>query len=186
MEIRCRICNSNNIIKKDDGYICDECGTKYTSEEMKKLFVEADQQPVSIQKSVPVDTNNQKGVQSGVSKTLSDRKIMIPLVLIIIAVIGYVIWDNILFGKDKAVYDLVAAEQYSFKDPSSVQLVNAYYYDDGTDPIVWATVSANNSYGMPVRACYAFMKSGSVESDYCGQNKTNVNIAKINKKLKKN
>lgn len=36
----CEMCGSNNIIKQDGLYVCQYCGTKYSLEEAKKLFVE--------------------------------------------------------------------------------------------------------------------------------------------------
>lgn len=39
-ELVCKMCNSNEIIKKDDLFVCESCGTKYTTEEADKLSVE--------------------------------------------------------------------------------------------------------------------------------------------------
>ena len=39
-ELVCKMCNSNAIVKKDDLYVCESCGTKYTTEEAEKLSVE--------------------------------------------------------------------------------------------------------------------------------------------------
>ena len=36
----CEMCNSNDIQKQDGVYVCQSCGTKYSVEEAKKLFVE--------------------------------------------------------------------------------------------------------------------------------------------------
>ena len=37
--IVCEMCNSRDLIKQDGLYVCQSCGTKYTVEEAKKLFV---------------------------------------------------------------------------------------------------------------------------------------------------
>ena len=37
--IKCELCGSNQLIKKDGFFQCEYCGTKYTLEEAKKLFV---------------------------------------------------------------------------------------------------------------------------------------------------
>ena len=37
--IKCELCGSNQLIKKDGYYQCEHCGTKYTLEEAKKLIV---------------------------------------------------------------------------------------------------------------------------------------------------
>ena len=103
---------------------------------------------------------------------------------VLLIVLAVFISTSVLTGNDKAVYDLINAHKYEFKDPSSVQLVTADYFDNEGDPVVWATISATNGYGARVTNCYAFTNSYSIESDNCGR--TNVNISKINKKLREN
>ena len=39
-ELVCKMCNSNEIVKQDDLFVCESCGTKYTTEEAEKLSVE--------------------------------------------------------------------------------------------------------------------------------------------------
>lgn len=39
-KITCEICGSNDLIKKDDFFECQLCGTKYSTEEVKKIFLE--------------------------------------------------------------------------------------------------------------------------------------------------
>ncbi len=38
--IVCEMCGSNDLIKQDGVYVCQNCGTKYSPEEAKKLFIE--------------------------------------------------------------------------------------------------------------------------------------------------
>ena len=38
--LTCEMCGSNNLIKQDGEYVCQHCGTKYTTEEAKKLMIE--------------------------------------------------------------------------------------------------------------------------------------------------
>ena len=40
--IVCEMCDSRDLIKQDGMYICQNCGTKYTTEEAKKMMVEID------------------------------------------------------------------------------------------------------------------------------------------------
>lgn len=40
VKIVCEMCGSNNLIKQDGEYVCQHCGTKYTTEEAKKLMIE--------------------------------------------------------------------------------------------------------------------------------------------------
>ena len=46
--IVCEMCGSNDLIKRDGVYICQNCGTKYTVEEAKNLLVEVDQAKTDI------------------------------------------------------------------------------------------------------------------------------------------
>ncbi len=38
--IKCEMCGSNNLVKQNDLFVCQSCGTKYSTEEAKKLMVE--------------------------------------------------------------------------------------------------------------------------------------------------
>ena len=38
--IKCEMCGSNDILKQDDYYTCQSCGTKYAPPEAKKLLIE--------------------------------------------------------------------------------------------------------------------------------------------------
>ena len=39
-KITCEICGSNDVIKKDDFFECQICGTKYSTDEVKKIVLE--------------------------------------------------------------------------------------------------------------------------------------------------
>lgn len=49
--IVCEMCNSHDIVKKDGMYICESCGTKYTTEEAKKMMVDISGSTVKIDTS---------------------------------------------------------------------------------------------------------------------------------------
>lgn len=38
----CEMCGSNDLVKKDDAYVCQFCGCKYSAEDAKKMIVEID------------------------------------------------------------------------------------------------------------------------------------------------
>ena len=40
IRIACEMCGGNNLLKEDGFYVCQNCGTKYTVEEAKKLIIE--------------------------------------------------------------------------------------------------------------------------------------------------
>ena len=53
----CEICGSNDIEKKDGVFVCNSCGTKYSTEEAKKLLVEVSGK-VEVSGSVKVDNSD--------------------------------------------------------------------------------------------------------------------------------
>ncbi len=53
--IVCEMCSSNDLIKKDGVYVCQNCGTKYSLEEAKKLLVEG---VVNVEGTVKVDNTS--------------------------------------------------------------------------------------------------------------------------------
>lgn len=48
----CEMCNSNDIVKQDDYFVCQNCGTKYVVEEVRKIKTEV---PVVIDETAEVD-----------------------------------------------------------------------------------------------------------------------------------
>ena len=53
----CEMCSSPNLIKKDGMYVCENCGTRYTVEEARKLMIEG---PVDVSGStIKIDTSNE-------------------------------------------------------------------------------------------------------------------------------
>ena len=56
--IVCELCGSNELIKDGDVFVCQHCDTKYTTEEARKLLVEASvtiDEPVRVQGVATVD-----------------------------------------------------------------------------------------------------------------------------------
>lgn len=53
--LKCEVCGGD-LSKKDDGFVCDYCGTKYSVEEAQKLLVQIDG-PVNVQGNVGVSGN---------------------------------------------------------------------------------------------------------------------------------
>lgn len=51
--IKCELCGSNDLVKKDEYFICSYCHTKYSVEEAKKLMVE-------IEGTVKIDTTSKQ------------------------------------------------------------------------------------------------------------------------------
>ncbi len=54
--LKCEMCTSNDIIKENGYYVCQSCGTKYTVEEARKLFVEG---TVTVKGSVSIDRSQE-------------------------------------------------------------------------------------------------------------------------------
>ena len=57
--IKCEMCNSNDVIKQDGYFVCQSCGTKYTTEEAKKLLVEISGKVDVSGSVVKIDSSNQ-------------------------------------------------------------------------------------------------------------------------------
>ncbi|MBR4148456.1 MAG: TFIIB-type zinc finger domain-containing protein [Bacteroidales bacterium] len=52
----CELCGSNDVVKQDGLYVCQNCGTKYTVEEAKKMMIEG---TVDVQGTVKVDISEE-------------------------------------------------------------------------------------------------------------------------------
>lgn len=53
--LTCEMCGSTDLIKQDGVFVCQQCGTKYSVEEARKMMVEG---TVSVQGTVSVDNSN--------------------------------------------------------------------------------------------------------------------------------
>ncbi len=53
--IVCEMCNSNDVVKEDGFYICQNCGTKYTAEDAKKLMVDISGSSVKVDETEKVE-----------------------------------------------------------------------------------------------------------------------------------
>ncbi len=54
-QITCEICGSNDIVKENDMYVCQSCGTKYSSQEAKRMY----QDTVEVTGKVEVDQSSE-------------------------------------------------------------------------------------------------------------------------------
>lgn len=54
--IKCEMCGSNDVVKQDSLYVCQNCGTKYSVEEARKLMIEG---TVDVKGTVKVDTSDE-------------------------------------------------------------------------------------------------------------------------------
>ena len=99
----CEICNSRNFVKQDGMYVCQQCGTKYTVEEAKKLMVDVTDTPAGTYNYAPV-SNYGGGNIAGTNepKKKSHKKAIITVsvivgVLILLAVgtfVGLRVYDD--------------------------------------------------------------------------------------------
>ena len=55
-QLTCEMCGSNDILKQDGLYVCQNCGTKYTVEEAKKLMIDG---TVEVEGTVKIDDTNE-------------------------------------------------------------------------------------------------------------------------------
>lgn len=54
-QLTCEMCGGTNLIKQDGVFVCQNCGTKYTVEEAKKMMIEG---TVDVQGTVKVDVSD--------------------------------------------------------------------------------------------------------------------------------
>ena len=54
--LKCEMCGSNDVVKQDGLYVCQNCGTKYTVEEAKKLMIEG---TVDVKGTVKIDSSSE-------------------------------------------------------------------------------------------------------------------------------
>lgn len=51
----CEMCNSNEVVKQDEYFVCQSCGTKYSVEEARRMMIEG---VVDVQGTVKVDNSS--------------------------------------------------------------------------------------------------------------------------------
>lgn len=124
-------------------------------------------------------------VKSDFSSTfrLSSKQIQIVAIvsIILFVVIGSFVANRyILWGNDKAAYDMMVSCADNFKDPSSLRLVSGTISND--KEYMWAVVKARNGFGAYSSESYFISANGSItetDADYC--NGTDFNVEKINR-----
>jgi len=55
-QIVCEMCGSADLVKQDGMYVCQNCGTKYSVEEAKKLMIDG---PVTVTGKVKIDHSDE-------------------------------------------------------------------------------------------------------------------------------
>lgn len=65
-KFKCEICDGSNLIKQNDMFVCQNCGTRYSIEDAKKLMVETNEvlPPAYIPDSVEVTLNDDKEISN--------------------------------------------------------------------------------------------------------------------------
>ena len=129
--------------------------------------------------------SSQNSAQDTITSTLKNKKIMIPLIIILISVIGVLIWSNVLFGNDKIAYDLMVKAANRFKYPSTVRIESGTVVDDS----MFANISAENALGQRSTTCYWVSNDGYLLEDNSSaclgsSFQRALDTKKINKKLK--
>lgn len=120
-----------------------------------------------------------------VKRTILDKKVLYPLLAFIVLIIGFLVWNNTLFGNDKMAYDLMLKAAKKFNYPSTVRIESGTVVDDS----MFANISAENGFGKRSTDCYWISSDGYVLEDTTsaclGSNfQKPLNTKKINKKLK--
>ena len=112
--------------------------------------------------------------------------IAIAIVAVFLAVILIYLRSNTLTGDDKAAYDMIVEVAHYFKNPSSVRLASGTV-GVGRD-CLFCGISATNGFGSRTVSYYFVMDGWIMEeedADFLYQDKSKLNLEKINKKLEK-
>lgn len=130
-------------------------------------------------------------------KITSQKKIVFIVVVIAVIIFGVIANQNVLYGEDKAAYDLLVKYSSNFENPSSVRLCSGTYVcvklEDGTKTeMLTCKISATNGFGGTTTKYYNIVSTlGIVPMDDVSESRElyddtkALNIKKINKKLKK-
>jgi uncharacterized Zn finger protein (UPF0148 family) len=54
-KLTCEMCGSTNLVKQDGMFVCQDCGTKYSVEEAKKMMIEG---TVEVAGTVKIDRSD--------------------------------------------------------------------------------------------------------------------------------
>ena len=75
-KLQCELCGSNELIKKDGYFVCEYCGTKYTTEEARKLIVEGNIDVSGSVVKIDQSTAKDLGYEMEKGRELAQREIL--------------------------------------------------------------------------------------------------------------
>lgn len=126
-----------------------------------------------------------KGAAADFSDILRNKKVLAVLAVCLALIAGVLISRNVLWGDDKAAYDIMVACADDFKNPASLRLVSGTL---GVDKdFMWVKIRAQNGFGANTIEYYAFSKAGwsLKEDDYFERSylydADDLNVDKINR-----
>lgn len=128
-----------------------------------------------------------KGITDILLDILHNKKALAVLVVCLALVAGVFVHRNVLWGDDKAAYDLMVACADNFKNPASLRLESGTL---GVDKdCMWVKTRAQNGFGTNTIGYYCFHAEGRVwkDDDPSGiYNVEDFNVDKINRIYAKN
>ncbi len=170
------------VVQTNMNNVCLQCGTEL--QEGHEFCPKCGQKiGATINPDQPVNPANAE--KKKLSKKNSTIIIAAAAVFLVIVSI-FIISSTMLFGDDKAAYDLVVNASEKFKDPTSVVLMSGSLSD--SKGILYAGISATNSYGVRNTNYYSITSTSVLETKNPTtkyMDKTALNIEKINKALDK-
>ena len=135
--IVCEMCGSNDLIKRDGVYICQNCGTKYTVEEAKNLLVEVDQAKTDISddridnystnevinqdKVNATHGTNDSTQQLPANSPTNNKTIIIGLVLLLLVAGFFILFDG-GSNNDNTRWRAYNGVEYAAKNSSNVDI----------------------------------------------------------------
>lgn len=120
-------------------------------------------------------------------KVKINRKIVIIVAVLLIAVLGVWISNNVLWGNDRIAYEIMVECADNFKDPSSLRIVVGRLGVE--NDCLFVRIRAKNGFGSYNTGDYFFSASGWVlEDDDIDSllNNPNINASKINRIYERN
>jgi len=97
----CEICGSNDLIKIDGTYVCQNCGIKYSTDEVKKLPNESICETNKFTKAV---FEGERSFSFKIRLKLLKYRLVLVISIIICIIIGYSIYWNVSYSEAKRLY----------------------------------------------------------------------------------
>lgn len=183
--IKCSECKKEI---SDMADICPHCGIPSKKDEIIQKSADGESQSAVV--DIALCNEVEETVKT--SKKGVNKKVLviagIALILIVIILSAIIMSTTMLLGDDKIACNYILEQADNFKNPESVRLAGGTLSDD--KKYLYATISAQNSFGYRVTGCFYISEIGIYSMDGAEflsryTSTKELNIDKINKVLEK-